>query len=296
MTSPVVVIVNESSGTGENRQMLEEALKESGIEAAVHVTKKGADISGLASELYRKGYRTLIACGGDGTVRAVGAALVDTEARLGVLPGGGLNHFARDLKLPFGLKACAQILKNGVVQLVDVAEVNGRVFLNNSGLGLYPAMVARREKRRGSGQNKWIAMFLAAASTLRRFPFLDVRLSAAGQVFARRTPFVFVGNNAYRLEGVRLGSRDSLTEGRLCVGVAQYRIGRLGLVLLAVRALIFGISGERDFDLLYADEVRITSRRKRLRVSVDGELTRIETPLRYRIRPRSLRVIVPNEI
>jgi diacylglycerol kinase family enzyme len=139
-------------------------------------------------------------------------------------------------------------------------------------------------------------MFLAAASTLRRFPFLDVRLSAGGQALTRRTPFVFVGNNAYRMEGVRLGSRDSLTGGRLCVGVAQYRIGRLGLLRLAVRALIFGVSGERDFDLLYGEEVRITSRRKRLHVSLDGELMRIETPLCYRIRPRSLRVIVPEEI
>lgn len=293
MTSPAAVIINESSGVGPRREFLAQVLKQSGVEAEIHVTAKGSDISGLARGLYRSGYRTLVAGGGDGTIRAVASALVDTEGTLGILPAGGLNHFAKDLKLPMDLEGCVQILKNGVVQSVDVAEVNGRVFLNNSGLGLYPAMVARREKRRSLGQPKWIAMLLASAATLHRFPFLDVRLSAAGQAFHRRTPFVFVGNNAYRMEGINLGSRDSLTEARLSVGIAQYRIGRWGMVRLAIRALFFGIAGERDLDVLFASAVQITSRRKRLPVSLDGELALLAPPLQYRIRPRALRVIAP---
>lgn len=293
MTSPAAIIINESSGIGPRRELLAQVLKDGGVEAEIHVAAKGSDISRLAAELYRSGNRTLVAGGGDGTIRAVASALVDTEATLGILPAGGLNHFAKDLKLPIDLESCVQILKHGAVQSVDVAEVNGRVFLNNSGLGLYPAMVARREKRRRLGQHKWIAMLLASAATLQRFPFLDVRLSAAGQALRRRTPFVFVGNNAYRMEGINLGSRDSLSEGCLSVGIAQYRIGRWGMVRLAIRALFFGIAGERDLDVLFAPEVQITSRRKRLHISLDGELALLEPPLHYRIRPRALRVIVP---
>jgi diacylglycerol kinase family enzyme len=293
MTSPAAVIVNESSGIGPRRELLARVLKDNAIEAEIHLTSRGSDISRLAADLYRSGHRTLVAGGGDGTVRAVASALVDTEGTLGILPAGGLNHFAKDLKLPMDLEACVRILKYGIVRSVDVAEVNARVFINNSGLGLYPAMVARREKRRRAGQPKWIAMLLASAATLQRFPFLDVRLTAAGQALQTRTPFVFVGNNAYRMEGINLGSRDSLTEGRLSIGIAQYRIGRWGLVRLAFRALLFGIVGERDLDVLSAGEVQITSRRKRLPVSLDGELALLEPPLQYRIRPRALRVIGP---
>ncbi len=293
MTSPAAIIINESSGIGPRREFVARVLKDSGVEAEIHVTSSGSEISRVAGDLYRSGHRTLIAGGGDGTIRAVASALVDTEGILGILPAGGLNHFAKDLKLPMDLEGCVRILKKGVVQSVDVAEVNGRMFLNNSGLGLYPAMVARREKRRRLGQQKWIAMLLASAATLERFPFLDVRLTAAGQALKRRTPFVFVGNNAYRMEGINLGSRDSLTEGCLSVGIAQYRIGRWGLVRLAFRALLFGIAGERDLDVLFADEVQIISRRKRLPVSLDGELALLEPPLQYRIRPRALRVIAP---
>jgi diacylglycerol kinase family enzyme len=276
---------------GPRREFVAQVLKDSAVDAEIHVAARGSDITRLASDLYRSGHRTLVAGGGDGTIRAVASALVDTEGTLGILPLGTLNHFAKDLKLPMDLEACVQILKNGVVRPVDVAELNGRIFLNNSGLGLYPAMVARREKRRRAGQPKWIAMLLASAAVLQRFPFFDVRLTAAGQALRRRTPFVFVGNNAYRMEGFNLGSRDSLTEGRLSVGIAQYRIGRWGLVRLAFRALLFGIARERDLDVLFAPEVQITSRRKRLPVSFDGELARLEPPLQYRIRPRALRVI-----
>jgi hypothetical protein len=120
-----------------------------------------------------------------------------------------------------------------MVRSVDIGEVNGRAFINNSGLGLYASLVTQREKRRHLGQPKWIAFFWAAVATVRRFPFLYVRLAAGGQQLAIRTPFLFVGNNAYRMEGINLGSRDSLTEGKLCVGVTHHRIGRWGLVRLA---------------------------------------------------------------
>jgi diacylglycerol kinase family enzyme len=293
MTSPAAVIVNESSGLGQRPERLAQVLKESSIEASIHVVSKGSDISRLARELYRNGQRTLVAAGGDGTIRAVASAIVDTEANLGILPGGTLNHFARDLKLPLDLAACIQNLKNGVILCVDVAEVNGYIFINNSGLGLYPAMVARREKSRVLGLPKWIAMLSASAATLRRFPFLDVRLMAAGQTLERRTPFVFIGNNLYHMEGISFGSRDHVNQGQLCVGIAQYRIGRWGLVRLAVRALLFGISGENDLDVLLTKEVRIMSRRKHVKVSLDGEVARLKTPLEYRVRPGALRVIVP---
>jgi diacylglycerol kinase family enzyme len=143
------------------------------------------------------------------------------------------------------------------------------------------------------GQRKWIAFFHATLATLRRFPFLSVQLVAGGRTLERRTPFVFVGNNAYRMEGIDLGSRDSLTGGLLCLGVAQHRIGRWGLVRLAFRALFRRIRAERDFTVLTTKEVRITSRHRRLLVSLDGEVALLETPLVYRTRPRALRVIAP---
>src|SRR5205823_8463154 len=116
----------------------------------------------------------------------------------GVLPLGTLNHFAKDLGIPLELPDAVRNLVSGQPMAVDVGEVNGRIFLNNSGLGLYPDIVHDREKQqRRLGRGKWPAAVWAALAALRRFPFLSMRVTADGQRLARRTPFVFIGNNAY---------------------------------------------------------------------------------------------------
>jgi len=293
MTAPAAIILNTSSGVDNSHGSLPGLLRNHGIDAEIVIAARGVDITALARQLLQSGRRTLVAAGGDGTVSAVATAMAGTEATLGVLPLGTLNHFAKDLKVPLDIEGAVKNLSTGVAHIVDVAEVNGRTFINNSGLGLYPSMVKQRERFRRLGQRKWIAFFHASVATLRRFPFLEVRLAAGGKVLERRTPFVFVGNNAYRMEGIDLGSRDSLTEGLLCLGVAQYRIGRWGLIRLAFRALFGNIRSERDFTVLTTKEVRITSRHKRLPVSIDGEVVLLETPLDYHARPGALRVIAP---
>jgi diacylglycerol kinase family enzyme len=237
-----------------------------------------------------------VAGGGDGTVSSVASVVARAGATLGVLPLGTLNHFAKDMRLPLDLEGAVRNLRTGVEQIVDIAEVNGRTFINNSGLGLYPSMVTQREKRRRLGRRKWVAFFQASVATLRRFPFLQVRLAVDGQVFAIQTPFVFVGNNRYRMDGFELGSRELLTEGQLFIGVAQRQIGRWGLVRLGFRALLGSIRNERDFTVLCTHEVRIDSRHRRLPVSLDGEVRLLETPLVYKICPRVLRVIAPEPL
>ena len=139
---------------------------------------------------------------------------------------GTLNHFARDLRLPPDIASCVRLLKTGTVRAVDVAEVNGRPFLNNSGLGLYPSMVTQREKRRRLGQPQVDRVFPRGAGDTAPVPLPRCAADGRGARSlkgARR--FVFVGNNVYRMEGFNLGSRESLTGGQLCLAVAQYRIG-----------------------------------------------------------------------
>ena len=289
----IAVIVNPYATGHGSPEHVSTVLRREGIEAEVVTLTRDVDITFLAKKLLAEGHSPIVAAGGDGTVRSVAAAVVTTGGVLGVLPLGGLNHFARDLGIPASLDAAARILKTGTVKAVDVAEVNGRMFVNNSGLGLYPQLVEQREKHRRLGSPKWIAFFRAAFATFRRFPFLNVRLIAEGQEFRRRTPFVFVGANVYHVDGIGLGSRGSLTGGTLFLGVARRTIGRWGLVWLAFRALLGHMHDARDVEFLVTREIEIASRRRRLHISLDGEVARIETPLHYRVRPGALQVIAP---
>jgi YegS/Rv2252/BmrU family lipid kinase len=299
MSSGVEVIINATAGTSRDdatEQTVADAFANCDVEARVHVAHDGEEIIRLVHRALSNGARAVVAGGGDGTVSAVASQLVGTRLALGVLPLGTLNHFAKDLGVPLNLEEAARNICEGHEVRVDVAEVNGQVFINNSGLGLYPRIVRRREKlqeRLGSG--KWPAFFQAALAVLRRYPFLHVRLSADGQETLYKTPFVMVGNNEYQMESFQMGRRSCLDAGHLSLYVA-HRTGRLGLLWLAVRALFGRIRQAKDFDALCAQEIWVeTKRPKRLPVATDGEVNVMTTPLHYRVLPGALRVIVPNE-
>jgi diacylglycerol kinase family enzyme len=238
------------------------------------------------------GAPVVVAGGGDGTINAVASALAGSATRLGVLPLGTLNHFAKDLKIPLDLDEAVANAVKGAPQQVDVGEVNGRIFLNNSSLGIYPDIVRDREQQqRHLGRGKWHAFGRAVFVALRRFPFMSVRLKINGDEHLRRTPFVFIGNNEY-LQGLTLGARERLDSGKLCLYVAQQPT-RLGLLRYAVHALFGQLSEARDFDVLSAPELVIETRHKQIRVATDGEVTMMTPPLCYRSRASALSVIVP---
>jgi diacylglycerol kinase family enzyme len=121
-----------------------------------------------------------------------------------------------------------------------------------------------------------------------------VRLDVDGRQLVRRTPVVFVGNNRYKVSGLDIGSRDSLEEGVLCV-YAVRKAGRLRLLRLGLRALMGRLERSGELDMLLVRELTIDTRRRALRVACDGEALVMTPPLHYRIRPRDLRVIVPED-
>lgn len=299
MPSCVEVIINAAAGAGDKRavgERLDEVFAEAGLEARVTMARDGAEAAERAREASADGCARVVAGGGDGTVASVASLLAGTGKALGVLPLGTFNHFAKDLGLPLDFSEAARVAAGGRVAEVDVGEVNGRVFVNNSSIGLYPHIVRRRQRQQERlGRGKWTAFFFAALAVLRRYPFLAVRVSADGQTLVRRTPFVFVGNNEYTMDGLQVGGRRRLDAGLLSLYVTR-RTGRWGLLRLAVRALFGRLRESKDFDALSAREVWIETRRpRRLRVATDGEVTIMRTPLHYRVLPRALRVVVPAE-
>jgi diacylglycerol kinase family enzyme len=291
----VAVFWNAAAGRGSRgsqREAVAGALRRAGVEAEVWpvVPRK---LAVQVRRAVRRGARVVVAAGGDGTVSAVAAALAGTRTALAVLPTGTRNHFARDLGIPLDVEAAARVVADGVVRSIDVAEVNGRPFVNNSSIGLYPRIVADRDGQRARlGRGRWLAMAIAIARALRNTPTLDVVLEDGGPPVRHQTPFVFVGNNPYSARLLSLAGRESLCEGRLGVYLSR-RSGRFSLVRLAFRALVGRLEQARDFEVHRLPELRIRSPRRRLHVAVDGEVVSMRPPLRYAIRPLALRVLVP---
>ncbi len=288
------VIVNAGSGGGHDDalvQRLTDLFERAGATAEVHLARGGVELTALAKDALARRPDMVVAGGGDGTVSGVASVLAGSDVPLGVLPLGTLNHFAKDLGMPLEIEDAVRRIVDGRPMRVDVGEVNGRVFINNSSLGLYPDIVHDRERQRKRlGRGKWPALAWASFAALRRFPFMSVRLSVDGSQMPRRTPFVFIGNNAYVMQGFAIGERTAIDGGRLSLYVV-HRAGRLRLLQLALRALVGRIEQERDFEMSLATEIQVESRKKRLSVATDGEITTMAPPLVFRVRPASLLVV-----
>jgi diacylglycerol kinase family enzyme len=157
---------------------------------------------------------------------------------------------------------------------------------------MYPSLVAERERRRRGGQRKWVAFALAASRLWMKYSWLRVELEADGRPHVAVTPLVFIGNNEYELNGLQVGGRRSLTAGRLHVCIAP-RMTRLDLVRTIGAALVGRAQRGGSVQCTLLTSCSIRAGRRTLLVSTDGEVARLSSPLRYRIHPGALRVLVP---
>ena len=294
MEQVLTCILNDKAGSSnaaEAQELIKRVAVKRGWEARVLISSDGADLNSLADQA-RAASGLVVGEGGDGTIAAVAAALVGTDTVLGVLPMGTLNHFAKDLGIPLELEKAVETLFTGKVVRVDVGEVNGRIFLNNSSIGFYPRMVQEREREQRQGRSKWVAFAQAAALMFQTSRTLHVELD---EDHSRRrsydTPFVFVGNNRYAVAGLEIGTRAILDSGKLWVCAAPYA-GRLTLISLALQALL-GFVRDADLAAFETDQTNVRMRRGHVRVATDGEVKVMRTPLHYRSLPGALRVVVP---
>ena len=252
----------------------------------------GREVAAAARRALKAGATVIVAGGGDGTISTVASLLAGTGVTLGVLPLGTLNHFAKDLQIPLDIPSAVETIVAGHSVAVDVGEVNGLPFINNSSIGLYPRMVWEREQQRRCGRRKWLALAVAIGRIWHQYRRVRVVLQHDHQHRVVHTPFVFVGNNQYEIEGLKLGGRQRLDAGTLHVTMAP-GMTRAELVRGMGAALVGRLRHAEHFESLSVKALTIEARRARLGVTLDGELTALKTPLFFRTHPGALQVLVP---
>lgn len=298
MSPSLTCILNGTAGSivsrraAETSEILVQQFAEHGTKATIVVASRGDEVPKLARQAVKDKIETIVAGGGDGTVNAVASEVVGSASAFGVLPLGTMNHFARDLHIPMDLKGAVSCIIECRLASVDVGQVNGRIFVNNSSLGIYPRIVRQREDEQRAGRGKWPAFARAVVSVLARYSLLRVHLQIEQKELLRYAPFVFVGNNQFETEGFNIGARTRLDAGQLCVFVANH-CARLCLMRLALRALLGRLKQARDLDVMNVTQFVVRTKRRRIAVATDGEVRVMKPPLEYRILPRALRVIVP---
>ena len=263
-----------------------------GYDAQIIILQKGQDPTASARAASARA-EIVVAAGGDGTVSRVAAGVIGTSAVLGVLPIGTLNHFARDLQIPLDIERSVATIVARHIGHVDVGQVNDHVFINNSSIGIYPSIVEIRDELRRQGLHKWPATALATFRVLRRHRGMRVTIEIGGRETVWRTPFVFVGNNQYAVEGIRLGERRRLDQALLYVYAAP-RVRARELPKLLMKALLGRVRHSGEFEIVSAAELRVgTAGGRHIRVAVDGEVAMMTPPLHYRSCPGALSVALP---
>lgn len=298
----VVALMNGGAGAfsqtlaADVESALKAAFVQHGVKGEISFVD-GEGLSGAVEHALKQAKRgeidAIVIGGGDGSMRCAASVLAGTGVPLGVVPLGTLNHFAKDLGIPLPVEGAAATIAAGRTRLVDLAEVNGETFINNSSIGIYPYMVIDRERRRAAHKlAKWMAMVPAFFRMMRHFPRRRLRISAKGFARPYRTPCLFVGNNEYGMERFTFGRRRRLDAGELWFYVVKPR-SPWEFFLMVCRLCFGHLDQARDLDTFQLAEAEISAKTSRLPVALDGEVRIMQTPLHYRSRPHALRVLVP---
>ena len=281
---PYLLVHNPSSGSG--AEDLPTRAKRELNDVRTLQLDPGTDLGSEIGAALEEG-RTVVACGGDGTVNAVAQHMAGTGGLMAVLPGGTLNHFARDLGIADADAAFATLTR-GETTRIDVGRADERVFVNNLGFGIYPEVVREREQ----DDHRFGRRVALAASVVRvaiSFDPLEGRIAADGRARELEATAVFVGNNRFSTSPGSIGRRHRLDEGVLDVRVVRSRVGLVGRASAGWRA---AVSRPRRVVRTVAHEVEVRLREPRL-MAVDGEQDGEHRSIRIKVDPGALQILVP---
>lgn len=292
----ICLIVNPGSGRVKREPDALSAIRAAlGAGAAERSVSKDGSIEDAARTACDEGFDVVVPVGGDGTIMTVAGVLAGTGTALGVLPMGTFNYFARGLGIPDDPGEAARLLTSGAARTISVGEVNGRIFLNNASLGVYPRILRVREGvYRRFGRHR-IAAYWSVIKTFARFQRpLRLAIDAEGETSRLRTPLLFVARSAFQLEEYGLDGSDYVHDDAFAVFAAPAG-SRRDLFVEAWRLVRGTMKSGQDYTLRGHADFTVSTARRRALVACDGEKFLMQTPLRFRMRPDALRVIVPSE-
>jgi len=289
------IVTNQGSGAGDKSALNDQ------IEAAFSshrwrvefILVGGDDLLSRVRRTVAEAPGTIVVAGGDGTINTVASECLKVNRPFGILPAGTFNYVARNLGLPTEVSQAVAVITAGHRRPVDVGEVNGHIFLNNAGFGLYSDLVEQRERdKQRYGRNRLVAVYSGARSLLGAHPLYEVDLEADDRHERRLTTTLFFGCNALQLENVSAAAADCLRQGKLAVLSLRVH-SRWDIALATFAALTGRLDQARHTDAFCASAVRVHTRRRALKVAIDGEIVVMRPPLDVRLLVGALQIFTP---
>jgi diacylglycerol kinase family enzyme len=295
MTPIAHVIMNRDSGADNKAALtaeIETAFTAHGWQVEFILAGRH-DLQSRTQQAVAQAPGAIVVAGGDGTINAVASACVEAQRPLGLVPAGTFNYVARNLGVPTEVSQAVAVIVDGRLRQVDIGEINGRIFLNNAGIGLYAQMLERREQdKRRFGRSRMVAFLSGMRCLLSAHPLFTVELVADGQTARHLTTTLFFGCNALQLEHFNPTAAECPRHQKLAILSLQLR-SRWEVTMAACAGLLGRLDAVNSMDAFCASAVRVQTLRRILRVAIDGELVLLSSPLNVVLRPAALQVFAP---
>ena len=311
---PLFIVINAGSGhnnTDDEQRTMAQVFDDAGREFQFLQIKNPTQITQVAHravELAKARRGVVVAAGGDGTINAVASAVLGSGCPFGVLPQGTFNYFGRANAIPQNTQAAALALVGASISQVQVGQVNGRIFLVNASVGLYPQVLEDREAgKKQFGRSRLVAFASGVATLLRERKQLQLHIESdeklggqSGAVYKSsgttlRTPTLFVGNNHLQLTRVGIDDKhaNAVMQGQLA-GIVIRPIGTPALFGLLLHGLLGQLGDAENADSFSFRRLTVTPRgHKHIKVATDGETTWMKTPLIFEVASKPLLLLVP---
>ena len=303
-TGPLFIVFNLGSGSGDEgaaRAAIQQACDAAGRAFELMNVGDPGELPALARQAVQRAQHAqgvVVAAGGDGTLNAVAQAALGSGCAYGVLPQGTFNYFSRTHGIPADTAQAMQVLLHASARPVQVGLVNGRVFLVNASLGLYPKLLEDREGwKQQLGRSRLVAFGAGLLTLLRGYRSLRLRIEVQGKVREVRTPTLFVGNNALQMEQLGFALAQDIDGGALAA-IMLRPVSRLAMLALLLRGA-FGKLGDADQVIsIPCRRMNVHSARafgaRRVKVATDGEIAWLSMPLEFAVAPEPLWLIRPD--
>lgn len=299
---PLFIVFNAGSGSRdpeEEKQIMSRIFEERGRDFEFLQCEGTVPIDVLARravDLAKARQGVVVAAGGDGTINAVANAVLGSGCPFGVLPQGTFNYFGREHGISQDTAKAVRALLESRISPVQIGKVNGRHFLVNASVGLYPQMLENREAwKQQLGRSRLVALLSGISTLLQARRQLQLRIESAGQAAIFRTPTLFVGNNCLQLTqaGIDSNHAEAVAQGQLA-GIAVRPIGTLALLALLVRGLLGRLGDAENIQSFSFRRLTVMPRgMKRIKVATDGEIVWMQTPLVFEVAAEPLLLLVP---
>ena len=293
MKDKIRVIVNPVSGSGRRKKalkMIEEHLNRDKFDFEVVKTERHRHAIELTKQGLDAGCKAVVIVGGDGSINQVGATLAGTDVALGIIPAGSGNGLARSLGISMNPKKAVENINNFNFRTIDTGLANGKAFMNMSGVGFDAAVADAFHQQKTRGLFKY---FMVGVPLLFNYKLQTYRINADGRKFKRKAWQMALANSPQYGNDALVAPKAKIDDG-LLDAVILNPMPIYQMFLNFYRLFQGTLHTSKYIKTFKFKEMTITQERDDVS-HLDGDPFELGKVVEIRIRPMSLKVIVPNE-